>query len=273
MKAERHVLCLNTGSSSLKLALYDLRDLDHVLMVGAVERIGLEHASLRIEIAGRPSLEKKFALPSHEAAVLESLAVLKQASLPSPTACVHRVVHGGPRLSEPVLITEDIKRQLRDLVALAPLHIPDELSVIEAVAHAYPDVPQIACFDTAFHQRMPSVAKRLPLPRHFWEQGVRRYGFHGLSYEYVVSKLHRELSGRSIVAHLGNGCSMVALRDGVPQDTTMGLTPSGGLMMGIPFVSEQRERSIESLDGGKGTHVFDRNLERGTEKSRSPIST
>ena len=113
-----------------------------------------------------------------------------------------------------------------------PFTFPNELAVIEAASDAYPDIPQIACFDTAFHQRMPEIAKRLPLPRHLWDEGIRRYGFHGLSYESIVSQLGKQLSGRSIIAHLGNGCSMVALRDGVPQDTTMGLTPTGGLMMG-----------------------------------------
>jgi acetate kinase len=142
------------------------------------------------------------------------------------------VVHGGAHLINPVVITEEVQCELERLVFLAPLHLPSELAVIKATAHAYPDIPQIACFDTAFHQRMPEIAKRLPLPSPLWDAGIRRYGFHGLSYESIVSQLKNQLSGRSIIAHLGNGCSMVALREGVPQDTTMGLTPTGGLMMG-----------------------------------------
>ena len=228
----QYVLCLNAGSSSLKFALYDPHDLENIVMQGAAEMIGLRNSRLRIEIRGRSFRDQEVALPTHEKAVQKLLAALNQSPLPTPLACVHRVVHGGPRLTEPVLITEKIKNELESLVPLAPLHLPNELAVIQATARAYPDISQIACFDTAFHQRMPDIAKRLPLPRHLWEQGVRRYGFHGLSYESIVSQLGQNLSGRSIIAHLGNGCSMVALKDGLPQDTTMGLTPTGGLMMG-----------------------------------------
>ena len=244
----QRILCLNTGSSSLKFALYDLgtpeydneRDLEHgrehsrktaeenVVMCGTAEKIGLQQSHLRIELQGRLFLDTEIALPTHERAVLESLAALNQASLLPPMACVHRVVHGGPRLIEPVLITERVKTELEAIKALAPLHIPNELSVIETSARAYPNIPQIACFDTTFHQRMPEIAKTLPLPRYFWKEGLRRYGFHGLSYESIVSQLAKQLSGRSILAHLGNGSSMVALSNGIPQDTTMGLTPTGG---------------------------------------------
>ena len=126
-----------------------------------------------------------------------------------------------------------VKQELKGLVALAPLHLPSEIAVIEAASDAYPDVPQIACFDTAFHSRMPTVAKRLPLPRA--SLGRREFvatDFTVCPFEYIVSQLGKQLSWRSIIAHLGNGCSMVALKDGIPQDTTMGLTPTGGLMMG-----------------------------------------
>jgi len=201
-------------------------------MSGSADKIGLQKSHLRIQVGERLFLDEDVPLPTHEKAVIESFAALRQAQLPIPVACVHRVVHGGARLLEPCLITESVQRELEALIALAPLHIPSELAVIEAANHAFPNTPQIACFDTAFHQRMPDVAKRLPLPKRFWEEGIRRYGFHGLSYESIVSQLQNQLEGRTIIAHLGNGCSMVALRDGVPQDTTMGLTPTGGLMMG-----------------------------------------
>jgi acetate kinase len=118
------------------------------------------------------------------------------------------------------------------LMPLAPLQIPSELSVIEAVAERFPTLPQVVCFDTAFHRRMPELAQRLPLPRALWDLGVRRYGFHGLSYEYIVERLGPAARGRTIIAHLGNGASMAAVRDGLPVDTTMGLTPTGGFMMG-----------------------------------------
>jgi len=112
------------------------------------------------------------------------------------------------------------------------LHLPSQLEMIEAVAAHFPDLPQVACFDTAFHSRIPEVAQRFALPQKLWEQGIRRYGFHGLSYEYVTGKLGKELGRRAIIAHLGNGASMVALKDGLPVDTSMGLTPTGGFMMG-----------------------------------------
>lgn len=212
--------------------MYNLRDLENVLMHGEADKIGLQLSHLRIEIKGSVLIDKDLELPTHEKAVQESLSALTRAPLPKPTACVHRVVHGGPRLIEPVLITDEVRRELQGLIALAPLHLPNEIAVIDASAEAYPGIPQIACFDTAFHNRMPTVAKRLPLPRGLWGDGIRRYGFHGLSYESIVSQLGEQLPGRSIIGHLGNGCSMVALRDGIPQDTTMGLTPTGGLMMG-----------------------------------------
>ncbi len=121
---------------------------------------------------------------------------------------------------------------LRKLAPLAPLHLPSELSVIEAVSAHFPALPQVVCFDTAFHHRMPEEARRLPLPRALWDAGIRRYGFHGLSYEYIVWRLGPAARGRTIIAHLGNGASMAAVRNGLPVDTTMGLTPAGGFMMG-----------------------------------------
>ena len=231
-KMDQSVLCLNSGSSSLKFALYDLRDLDNVVMSGTADKVGMEHSRLRIELRGHSLLDKEAAIPTHKDAVLATLTALNQARLSVPAVCVHRIVHGGPLLVEPAVIDKKVKTELESLVALAPLHLSSELAVIEAALHAYPRAPQIACFDTSFHQRMPEIAKRLPLPRHLWNEGIRRYGFHGLSYESIVSQLGKELKGRSIVAHLGNGCSMVALQDCAPLDTTMGLTPTGGLMMG-----------------------------------------
>jgi acetate kinase len=147
-------------------------------------------------------------------------------------AAGHRIVHGGPKFITPRLIDEKLKAGLKELVPFAPLHLPDQIAMIEAVAAHFPELRQVACFDTAFHSRMPEVAQRFALPQKLWEQGIRRYGFHGLSYEYVVGKLGPELGRRAIIAHLGNGASMVALKDGLPVDTSMGLTPTGGFMMG-----------------------------------------
>lgn len=122
--------------------------------------------------------------------------------------------------------------RLQDLIPLAPLHLPSQISIIEELGKRRPGLAQVACFDTAFHRRMPEVARRFALPRSLWDQGVRRYGFHGLSYEFVVDKLGSSLRSRAIIAHLGNGASMVALKDGLPVDTSMGLTPTGGFIMG-----------------------------------------
>jgi acetate kinase len=226
------ILCLNSGSSSLKFALYDASDFDRVLIRGAIEKIGLEDSRIKIERDGRFIQDKKISIPTHPQALFESIAALKENKLPALTACVHRIVHGGPQWVEPVQVDPSVRGELQKLVELAPLHLPSELAVLDATALAFPDIPQIACFDTAFHQRMPDLAKRLPLPKDLWSKGIRRYGFHGLSFEFIVSHLGANLSGRSIIAHLGNGCSMVALKDGIPQDTTMGLTPTGGLVMG-----------------------------------------
>jgi acetate kinase len=148
----------------------------------------------------------------------------------------HRVVHGGPHHTHPELITPRLLAELRELIPLAPEHLPGELATIAAVGNAYPGVPQVACFDTAFHRNRPQVAQIYGLPWRYTEQGVLRYGFHGLSYEYIVRQLAREAGsgvagGRLIVAHLGNGSSMAAIRGGRSIDATMGFTPLSGLVM------------------------------------------
>jgi acetate kinase len=144
----------------------------------------------------------------------------------------HRIVHGGQFFLEPQRIDSQLVARLKELVPFAPLHLPAQIALIEALGAQRPELLQVACFDTAFHRKLPDVARRFPLPRNLWEQGVMRYGFHGLSYEYVVNKLDGALGERSVIAHLGNGASMVALKAGMPVDTSMGLTPTGGFMMG-----------------------------------------
>ena len=159
-------------------------------------------------------------------------AALEEQGTLDLAAAGHRVVHGGPLFFEPQRIDGPIAARLRELVPLAPLHLPDQIAIIEEVGKRRPGLIQVACFDTTFHSSMPEVARRFALPRALWDQGVRRYGFHGLSYEFVVSKLGPDLGSRAIIAHLGNGASMVALKDGLPIDTSMGLTPTGGFIMG-----------------------------------------
>ena len=150
----------------------------------------------------------------------------------TPVAVGHRVVHGGPDHTAPERVDTQLLTALRGLVAFASLHLPSAIQGIEAVAARFPGLPQVVCFDTAFHRRMPKVAQRLPLPSDLWHEGIRRYGFHGLSYEYIVATLDAAARGRLLIAHLGNGASLVAVHNGQPLDTTMGFTPTGGVMMG-----------------------------------------
>jgi acetate kinase len=227
------VLCLNSGSSSLKFALYDGAGGDAPIATGVVERIGMPGGRLVVRDAdGRATAETAGAFGGPGAAVHAVLDAVAAAGHAAPDAVGHRLVHGGPDRTAPVRIDASVLEGLRQLVPFAPLHLPAQLEGVEAVAARFPATPQVACFDTAFHRRMPEVAQRLPLPRRLWDDGVRRYGFHGLSYEYVVQAVGAARLGRAIIAHLGNGASMAAVRDGVSVDTTMGFTPTGGFMMG-----------------------------------------
>jgi len=224
-----HVLCLNAGSSSLKLAVYALGDGEALRCDGAVEGIASEHGRIWLrDAAGNVIVERAATVRDHSegaARLLDSLGDEASALL----AAGHRLVHGGPA---PQRIDAALLAELRELLPLAPLHLPGALAAIEAVGRVLPTLPQVACFDTAFHHALPELAQRLPLPRLLFDEGVRRYGFHGLSYEYVVRSLGAELRARTVIAHLGSGVSLVALRDGVPIDTTMSFTPTGGVMMG-----------------------------------------
>jgi acetate kinase len=203
------VLCVNSGSSSLKTALFD---------VGGTGERALGRAAHPVE-AG-----------DYTAALDAALAAFDDEGLPPPGAAGHRVVHGGPRHAEPALVDDDVLADLHELVQFAPLHMPAAIAGIEAIRARW-DIPQVACFDTAFHHHMPELARRLPLPDALWDAGVRRYGFHGLSYEYIVGTLGAAELGRAVIAHLGNGASMVAVHRGQSVDTTMGFTPAGGLIM------------------------------------------
>jgi acetate kinase len=234
MRRFYHILCLNSGSSSLKFALYQIeKNHDTLLVQGEVKGIGQEEGSLQIQNEKKQKLEDfKITNPTHRLALQELFSVMKHIKLPKPDAVGHRIVHGGPKHTKSEHVTPELIATLRNLIPLAPLHLPYGILCIEEIASQFPEIPQVACFDTAFHHRMPEIAKRLPLPRHFWDEGLRRYGFHGLSYEYIIHSLGQNAKGNIIIAHLGNGASLAAVKDGVPMDTTMGLTPTGGLMMG-----------------------------------------
>ena len=229
---ERIVLCLNSGSSSLKFALFRIAESgENRLATGAVENFGPQSHLWVRDSQGRTVQDRQADLPGAPECIQAVFAALDRSGLSAPQAAGHSIVHGGPHYTEPRKIDEELRKELEKLVPLAPLHIPAQIALIEAIARHYPDLPQVACFDTAFHASMPELAQRLPLPRNLFELGVRRYGFHGLSYEFITQLLGGEIKGRVIIAHLGNGASMVALRDGRPVDTSMGLTPTGGFMM------------------------------------------
>jgi acetate kinase len=231
------ILCVNTGSSSLKAALYEVGAGERLVLSALAERIGLAGARLHVSDANGDRLADAPPLPDHGAALEAVLAALPHDDRGSGLAAVgHRVVHGGARYAAPVRITDEVIESLRRLVPIDPDHLPQAIGAIEAVARAQPELPQVACFDTAFHRGMRRTAQLYALPRSLLDAGVVRYGFHGLSYEYIVQELRRlderEANGRLVVAHLGSGASMAAIRGGTGLDTTMGFTPTGGLVMG-----------------------------------------
>ena len=236
----RRLLTINTGSSSLKAALYRLREdaAETPVLRAEASRIGDRGGGLRLADARGETLDERHdGLPDHATALDALLSRLRERGFDDLLAAVgHRIVHGGDRHREPQRVTPQVLTDLRALVPLDPSHLPQAIAAIEAIGRAYPAVPQVACFDTAFHSRMPRVARLYPLPRRLAEEGIIRYGFHGLSYEYVMGELRRidreAYDGRVVVAHLGNGASMAAIRGGVGVDTTMGFTPTGGLVMG-----------------------------------------
>ncbi len=234
MGSTTDILCLNCGSSSLKFSLYSISDeRESIRDRGSVEGIGAGTTGLEVrDERGTVLARSKDGSSDHDAALSLLLDALGKKGVSRIDAAGHRVVHGGPDRAGPARIDAALIDELRTRIPMAPLHLPQELRVIEATAARWPGLPQVACFDTAFHRHMPEVSQRLPLPRWLFDEGVRRYGYHGLSYEYVRQALGDDVRGRVIIAHLGNGSSLVALRDGRPIDTTMGFTPTGGVVMG-----------------------------------------
>jgi acetate kinase len=234
----RRILTINTGSSSIKAALYELDDEERLSVQALVERIGLSGGHIRVtDAGGAPLLDEQRDLPDHPAGLQVLFAWLHAHHFADGLDAIgHRVVHGGSRYSAPHLIDDDLLKTLRDLVPVDPEHLPQAISAIQAAQQVYPATPQVACFDTAFHRSMPRVAQIYGLPRRLADEGVLRYGFHGLSYEYILLTLRAEdpaaADGRVIIAHLGNGASMAAARAGSGVETTMGFSPTGGLVMG-----------------------------------------
>ena len=222
------ILAINRGSSSIKFAVYP-ESLDRPAVSGKLERIGLPDSVFRAWDGAHIALvDQRAALVDHQAALKTLLDWLRGRNL-DLRAVGHRVVHGGRRYDRPTLVTPEVVATLKSLISLAPEHLPQEIAAIEAITRLHPDLPQVACFDTAFHRTMPRVAQLYGLPRELADEGILRYGFHGLSYEYIAGEAPR---GRVIAAHLGNGSSLAAIRDGVSVDTSMGFTPTGGIPMG-----------------------------------------
>lgn len=227
------ILVINSGSSSLKFGVYQTRNRDEQLVLnGIAENIARPDGKIQLKDAsGHTLLEEKRSFPSSTEALRAVRRHLEHLSALHPVAIGHRIVHGGPKLRSHRRITPDVLRILEESIHFAPLHIPPAVALIHQTESLYPELPQFACFDTAFHNTLPEAACHYPLPEELWQAGVLRYGFHGLSYEAIVSILGSELRPRTVVAHLGNGCSLAALRDGISVDTSMGLTPTGGIPM------------------------------------------
>jgi acetate kinase len=228
------ILVLNSGSSSLKFGIYRHNGSDEEpMLTGSADGIGRGDGTLNIRSSDGTVLLGRERIHESQSDALTALAAAIQEHIhTAPAAVGHRVVHGGPHLLTHQLITPKVLDQLRAAVHFAPLHIPQALALITAAQAIFSSAVHYACFDDAFHRTMPEVAFHLPIPQRYFDDGIRRYGFHGISYESLVRRLGLRLPERAIFAHLGNGASLCALRNGRSIDTTMGLTPTGGIPMG-----------------------------------------
>jgi acetate kinase len=228
------ILALNSGSSSLKFGIYSRGATDEEpLLAGIAEGIGHKDGSFHIRSAdGRSLIQREDVFESQSDALSAFGSAVQEHIHSVPMAIGHRVVHGGPNLRTHQLITPQLLNQLRAATHFAPLHIPQTLTLIASAQSIFPSAAHFACFDDAFHRTIPEVASHLPLPQPYFYNGIQRYGFHGLSYESLVHQFGKQLPERAIFAHLGNGASLCALRNGVSVDTTMGLSPTGGIPMG-----------------------------------------
>jgi acetate kinase len=251
------ILTINGGSSSIKFALYQLGEPLKRTLHGTIDRIGMSGTTLTSEQTSRP-----LDASDHKSAARFLMDWLEgQPGFESVRAVGHRVVHGMQHTA-PELVTQELLDELRRISPYDPVHLPSEIELIETFRRGYPKLPQVACFDTAFHRTMPRVAKLLPLPRRYDAEGVERYGFHGLSYAYLMEELARlrdpaAAAGRVILAHLGNGASLATVRDGKSIDTSMGFTPTAGLVMSTrsgdldpglaPYLARTRHMTTEQF--------------------------
>jgi acetate kinase len=238
MAKDQTVLVLNSGSSSIKFGLYTKDDPPRPMLSGRIERIGSPQGEFQwTEPATGKTGREVMEAPKHpSAAQLLNGWLDGRPESAGIAAVAHRIVHGGPKYDQPQIVTPDLLKELQRIGPYDPEHFPAQIELISVFAQRSPQLLQVACFDTAFHSNMPRVAKILPLPRRYEAEGIRRYGFHGLSYTFLLEELERLAGpavarGRLILAHLGNGASMAAVRDGQSLDTTMCFTPTAGLPM------------------------------------------
>jgi acetate kinase len=232
--AQVHVLALNSGSSSLKFGFYRVGASGaQMLISGDAASIGSQNGRFEAgESRNKTFRSEKVALPTPSDAIIRIGKMLADRQMPPPDAVGHRIVHGGQKLLQHCLIDAAVLGELESAAAFAPLHIPPALAVIRDATEHFPGLPQVVCFDTIFHAALPPVARVLPLPKELQSEGIRRYGFHGLSCESIVRQLAGDLPDRLVIAHLGNGASVTAVKAGRSIDTSMGLTPTGGVIMG-----------------------------------------
>ena len=236
--ANPRVLTIHGGSSSIKFALFEAGDSLPRIFEGVIERIGLPEATLLVKSSNpADNFSRPVAAPDHTVAVGVLMDwIVERCGRDALAAVGHRVVDGGPKYYEPQQITAGMVEELRRLSPFDPDHMPEEILLTEAFHQRFPDLPQVACFDTAFHHDMPRVAQILPIPRRYEAEGVRRYGFHGLSYAFLMEELARlgdqaATNGKVILGHLGNGASLAAVRNGKSIDTSMSFTPTAGVPM------------------------------------------
>ncbi|MFA6245885.1 MAG: acetate/propionate family kinase [Mucilaginibacter sp.] len=260
---ENYTLCINCGSSSLKFSLYKAATCT-LKLSGQVDRIGQENAALKIDDhAGRLLNSKTGHFPDFKASATEFINWLKTNNPHYNIQAIgHRLVQGGPKHRQPEIITPELLDDLQQYIYLAPNHLPDELNTIKTFGSAYPEATPVACFDTAFHRHMPDFAKNYPLPPQYLKKGLFKYGFHGLSYGFIMQQLaaqHLPIDEQKIIiCHLGNGSSMAAVKKGISVDTTMGISPIGGLVMAtrsgdldpgvLLFLLKQYHMNPEELD-------------------------
>jgi len=232
------ILAINGGSSSIKFALFEAGNRLRRILAGEIERIGMPAATLRMQgLTSADNFTHSVSVPDYTAAMGELIDGIEARGGREAFAAVgHRIVHGGPKYNAPEQVTTEMIEELRKLSAFDPEHLPEEILLTETFHRRFPALPQVACFDTAFHHDLPRVAQLLPIPRRYQAKGVRRYGFHGLSYAYLMEELARlagreAAQGRVILAHLGNGASLAAVHRGKSVDTSMSFTPTAGVPM------------------------------------------